>query len=146
LQEQLIQHLRWPTRAIVTCWVWYENDFYFYLKLCRIDWWLFWVFFFNEDYPICEKLSSENYLPYENWQEWWRIVFNKDSSFHYGHIIFIFQYKSYCKPLKQIIQILLWNQSANLKQTWHGWSLGSILSKLCPVTTTSIQDGCQEQT
>ena len=103
MQEQLIQHLRWPTRAIVICWVWYENDFY--LKLCRIDWWLFWFFFFNEDYPICEKLSSENYLPYENWQEWWRIVFNKDSSFHYGHIIFIFQYKSYCKPLKQIIQM-----------------------------------------
>jgi hypothetical protein len=24
--------------------------------------------------------------------------------------------------------------------------LGSILSKLCPVTTTSIQDGCHEQT
>ena len=33
--------------------------------------------------------------------------------------------------------LLLWNQSANLKQTWHGWFLGSILSKLCPVTTTS---------
>jgi hypothetical protein len=32
------------------------------------------------------------------------------------------------------------------KQTWHGWSLGSILSKLCPVTTTSIQDDCHEQT
>jgi hypothetical protein len=42
--------------------------------------------------------------------------------------------------------LLLWNQSANLKQTWHGWSLGSILSKLCPVTTTSIHDGCHEQT
>jgi hypothetical protein len=39
--------------------------------------------------------------------------------------------------------LLFWNQSANLKQTWHGWSLGSILSKLCPVTTTSIQDGCR---
>ena len=26
--------------------------------------------------------------------------------------------------------LLLWNQSANLKQTWHGWSLGSILSKI----------------
>jgi hypothetical protein len=26
--------------------------------------------------------------------------------------------------------------------TW----LGSILSKFCPVTTTSIQDGCHEQT
>jgi hypothetical protein len=36
--------------------------------------------------------------------------------------------------------------SANLKQTWHGWSLGSILSKLCLVATTSIQDGCHEQT
>ena len=26
--------------------------------------------------------------------------------------------------------LLLWNQLANLKQTWHGWSLGSILSKI----------------
>jgi hypothetical protein len=42
--------------------------------------------------------------------------------------------------------LLFWNQSANLKQTWHGWSLGSILSKLCPVTTTSIQDGHLQQT
>ena len=38
--------------------------------------------------------------------------------------------------------LLFWNQSANLKQTWHGLSLGCIFSKLCPVTTTSIQDGC----
>jgi hypothetical protein len=37
--------------------------------------------------------------------------------------------------------LLLWNQSADLKQTWHGWALSSILSNLCPVTTTSIQDG-----
>ena len=34
--------------------------------------------------------------------------------------------------------LLLWNQSADLKPAWNGWSLGSILSKLCPVTTTSI--------
>jgi hypothetical protein len=36
-----------------------------------------------------------------------------------------------------IPSLLFWNQSSNLNQTWHGWSLGSILSKLCPVTTTS---------
>ena len=47
---------------------------------------------------------------------------------------------------KMFKSLLFWNQSANLKQTWHGWSLGSILLQLCPVTTTSIQDGCHEQT
>jgi hypothetical protein len=40
-----------------------------------------------------------------------------------------------------LFKSLLWKQSANLKQTWHGWSLDSILSKLCPVTTTSIHRG-----
>jgi hypothetical protein len=35
--------------------------------------------------------------------------------------------------------LLFWNQSANLKQIWHGWSLGNIFSKLCPVTTTYFQ-------
>jgi hypothetical protein len=49
-------------------------------------------------------------------------------------------------PMGKLFKSLLWNQSANLKQTWHGWSLGNILSKLCPVTTTSIQYGCHEQT
>jgi hypothetical protein len=28
-----------------------------------------------------------------------------------------------------------------VKQTWDEWSLGGQLSKLCPVTPTSIQDG-----
>jgi hypothetical protein len=36
------------------------------------------------------------------------------------------------RPMGKLFKsLLLWNQSANLKQTWHGWSLGSILSKLC---------------
>jgi hypothetical protein len=35
---------------------------------------------------------------------------------------------------------------ANLKQTWHGWSLSGQFSKLCPVTLTSIQDGHLQQT
>jgi hypothetical protein len=34
----------------------------------------------------------------------------------------------------------------NLKQTWHEWSLGGQLSKLCPVTPTSIQDGRRQRT
>jgi hypothetical protein len=29
-----------------------------------------------------------------------------------------------------------------LNQTWQGWSLGESLSKLCPTTPPSIQDGC----
>jgi hypothetical protein len=33
-----------------------------------------------------------------------------------------------------------------LKQTWHEWSLGGQLSKLCPVTPTSIQDGHHQRT
>jgi hypothetical protein len=33
----------------------------------------------------------------------------------------------------------------NLKQTWHEWFFGGKLSKLCPVTPTSIHDGCHEQ-
>jgi hypothetical protein len=32
------------------------------------------------------------------------------------------------------------------KQTWHEWSLGGQLSKLCPATLTSIQDGHHQQT
>jgi hypothetical protein len=35
---------------------------------------------------------------------------------------------------------------SSLKQTWHEWSLGGQLSKLCPVTLTSIQDGHHQQT
>jgi hypothetical protein len=27
-------------------------------------------------------------------------------------------------------------------QTWHRWSLGVSLSKLCPTAPPSIQDGC----
>jgi hypothetical protein len=34
----------------------------------------------------------------------------------------------------------------SLKQTWHEWSLGGQLSKLCPVTPTFIQDGRHQQT
>jgi hypothetical protein len=34
----------------------------------------------------------------------------------------------------------------NLKQTWHEWSLGGQLSKLCPVTLISIQDGHRQRT
>jgi hypothetical protein len=33
-----------------------------------------------------------------------------------------------------------------LKQTWHEWSLNGQLSKLYPVTQTSIQDGHHQQT
>jgi hypothetical protein len=32
------------------------------------------------------------------------------------------------------------------KQTWEEWSLGGQLSKLCPVTLTSIQDGNHQRT
>jgi hypothetical protein len=35
---------------------------------------------------------------------------------------------------------------ANLKQTWHEWSLNAQLSKLYPVTQTSIQDGHHQRT
>jgi hypothetical protein len=42
--------------------------------------------------------------------------------------------------------LLLWNQLANLKQTWHGWSLSGQFSKLCPVTLTSIQNGRLQRT
>ena len=44
--------------------------------------------------------------------------------------------KMFKSPLKPV----------NLKQTWHEWSLGGQLSKLCPVTPTSIQDGRRQQT
>jgi hypothetical protein len=37
-------------------------------------------------------------------------------------------------------------KQVNLKQTWHEWSLGGQLSKLCPVTQTSIQDGRHQRT
>jgi hypothetical protein len=30
--------------------------------------------------------------------------------------------------------------------SWHEWSLGGQLSKLCPVTPTSIQDGRRQRT
>jgi hypothetical protein len=36
--------------------------------------------------------------------------------------------------------------AANLKQTWHEWSLNGQLSKLYPVTQTAIQDGHHQQT
>jgi hypothetical protein len=42
---------------------------------------------------------------------------------------------------KMFKSLLLWNQLVNLKQTWHEWSLGGQLSKIYPVTQTSIQDG-----
>jgi hypothetical protein len=42
-------------------------------------------------------------------------------------------------PLKPVSQF-------NSKQTWHGWSLNGQLSKLSPVTQTSIQDGCHQRT
>jgi hypothetical protein len=59
----------------------------------------------------------------------------------------LFDWFQRIEPMGKLFKsLLLWNQSANVKQTWHGWSLGSLLSKLCPVTTTSIQDGCHEQT
>jgi hypothetical protein len=35
---------------------------------------------------------------------------------------------------------------SHLKQTWHELSLGGQLSKLCPVTPTSIQDGRRQRT
>jgi hypothetical protein len=38
----------------------------------------------------------------------------------------------------------LWALAA-MNQTWHEWSLGGQLSKLCPVTSTSIQDGHRQQ-
>jgi hypothetical protein len=31
---------------------------------------------------------------------------------------------------------------AKWSQTWHRWSLGVSLSKLCPTAPPSIQDGC----
>jgi hypothetical protein len=37
-------------------------------------------------------------------------------------------------------------QPMRTKQTWHEWSLGGQLSKLCSVTLTSIQDGHHQQT
>jgi hypothetical protein len=44
---------------------------------------------------------------------------------------------------KKIFKI---SAKVNLKQTWHEWSLDGQLSKLCPVTPTSIQDGRHQQT
>jgi hypothetical protein len=42
--------------------------------------------------------------------------------------------------------LLLGNQKANLKQTWHGWFLSGQFSKLCLVILTSIQDGRLQRT
>jgi hypothetical protein len=47
---------------------------------------------------------------------------------------------------KMFKSLLLRNQLVNLKQTWHEWSLGGQLSKIYPVTQTSIQDGHHQQT
>jgi hypothetical protein len=38
--------------------------------------------------------------------------------------------------------LLLWNSLAKWSQTWHSWSLGVSLSKLCQTAPSSIQDGC----
>jgi hypothetical protein len=48
--------------------------------------------------------------------------------------------------LSRVMVAILNFRSANLKQTWHGWSLSGQFSKLCPVTLTSIQDGHLQQT
>ena len=38
--------------------------------------------------------------------------------------------------------LLLWNNLAKWNQTWHRWSLGVSLLKLCLTAPPSIQDGC----
>jgi hypothetical protein len=40
---------------------------------------------------------------------------------------------------------VIWNYWANLNQTLLKWFSGGPLPKLCPVITTSNQDGCQAQ-
>ena len=44
--------------------------------------------------------------------------------------------------LANVKKNLLWNSLAKWSQTWHRWSLGVSLSKLCPTAPPSIQDGC----
>jgi hypothetical protein len=44
------------------------------------------------------------------------------------------------------VKIMSAEGGVNLKQTWHEWSLGGQLSKLCHVTPTSIQDGRRQRT
>ena len=55
---------------------------------------------------------------------------------------------SFCHHLASVrrklshLNLLLWNRSTKLNQTWQGWSLGGSLSKLCLTASPFIQDGC----
>ena len=72
-------------------------------------------------------------------------LFSKYNRIFYELWTFV-DYANYKKGgMKFKKNLLLWNYSANLNQTWLKWFLDGPLQKLCPVIPTSNQDGRQAQ-